>query len=565
MINRRDLIQAGAAAAAIIAGGRFGGFDRALAQQKLTQAQLLQFKDLGNVTLLHFADLHAQLLPVYLREPAVNIGFGESQGQPPHLSGREFLRHYKIAAKSPDAYALTAEQYLTLARSYGQLGGLDRLATAVKAIRAERGQDRVLLLDGGDSFQGSLASNRTKGQDVAGCLKLLKLDAATCHWEFTYGKDGFEKLDDALPYPFLGLNVKDAQQAETALDECKIFDKGGVGIAILGHAYPHTGNVHPPSVLPPFSFGLRERDVRAAVDRARRKGASLIVLLSHNGFDADRKLAANVSGIDIIFTAQSHEALPQPLKVSRTLLVASGSHGKFLSRLDLDVHTEGLRNFRYRLIPLFADAIAPDAEMAQAVARARAPYAAELARVVGQTESALYRRETIDASFDDLIGAAIAAERDAEIVFFPGYNWGPTLLPQSPITVEDIHAATAISYPEVYRGEVSGARIKEILEGAADGLCNADPYWRLGRGMLRCSGLGYRLDVRHAAGKRISALQLLRNGKPIEPERNYTVAGFGNVAERVEGPPAWEVVEKHVAAQKTVHIKPQAAVKVAGV
>lgn len=562
MQTRRDLLLAGAAAAAMVAAGRLG-FSRALAQQQLTEAELLNFPRLGNVTLLHIADLHAQLQPVYLREPSANRGFAEARGAPPHLAGRAFLRHYSISPKSPEAYALTAEDFAALAQSYGRLGGLDRLATVVKAVRAERGPDRVLLLDGGNTFHGSFGSLRTKGQDVADCFKLLKPDAGTGHWEFTYGEQRTKELTTGIGYPFLALNVRDNEKKHV-FTPYKTFEKGGVRIAVLGHAYPHTTVVHPGSVLPPWTFGLREDEIGAAVEKARREGVSLVVLLSQNGFDADRKLAARVPGIDVILTGHGDDALPQPLRVGKTLLIASGSHGKFVSRLDLDVRPEGLRDFRYKLIPLFADAIRADPEMTAAVETARAPFAADLSRVVGQTGTLLYRRDTFRGTFCDMMCAAILARRDAEIAFSPGFRWGASMLPGSPITAEDIYNNTAITYPQVYRTTMSGERIKNLLEDAADGLCHPDAYRRLGGDMVRCGGLRYRLDARKAVGRRISNLEHIRTSKAIVPGKTYTVAGWGSVADQVEGPPVWDVVENYLSRIKSVRTRPQTNVRLVG-
>jgi S-sulfosulfanyl-L-cysteine sulfohydrolase len=331
---------------------------------------------------------------------------------------------------------------------------------------------------------------------------------------------------------------------------------------VLGHAYPHTAVVHPRSALPPWTFGLREDEITRTIERARREGVSLVVLLSQNGFDADRKLASRVEGLDIILTAHGDDALPEPVRVGKTLLIASGSHGKFVSRLDLDVRPEGLRDFRHKLIPLFADAIHADPEMTEAVEKARAPFAGELSRVLGQTESLLYRRDTFRGTFCDLTCAALLAERDAEIAFSPGFRWGTTVLPDSPITTEDLFNATAISYPQVYRASMTGQRIKDLLEDAADGLCNSDPYQRLDRDMVRSGGLRYRLDPKKALGSRISALQHNRTGKAIDPAKSYTVAGWGSVADRVEGPPVWEVIESYLGRFKTVRIKPQTSVRV---
>ncbi|HEY4141837.1 MAG TPA: thiosulfohydrolase SoxB [Pseudolabrys sp.] len=560
MITRRELLQVGAATAALGVGG---GLTRAFAQQRLTEGELLKFDPLGNITLLHVSDIHGQLMPVYFREPSVNLGVGEARGQPPHLTGTDFLQRFSIPEKSAAAYAMTSEDFAALARSYGKIGGLDRLATVVKKVRAERG-DKVLLLDGGDTWQGSLGANGTKGQDMVDCMALLKPDAMTGHWEFTYGEARVKELIDGLGFPFLALNIRDTEWNEPAFEPMKMFEKGGVKIAVLGQAFPYTPVANPRWMMPKWSFGIREEDVRSQVDKARKAGAQLVVLLSHNGFDVDRKLASRVAGIDVILTGHTHDALPEAIKVGNTLLIASGSHGKFVSRLDLDVQGGAVKGFRYKLIPLFADAIAPDAEMTAAITKARAPYAKELARVVGQAESTLYRRGNFNGTFDDLICAALLKERDAEIVLSPGFRWGTSVLPGAPITMEDIHNATAITYPQVYRLPMTGARLKDVLEDVADNLFNADPYYQQGGDMVRCGGLGYSIDVSKPIGQRISGMTHLKTGAPIDPNKEYTVAGWASVNEGTEGPPVWELVEKYVAAEKTVRIAPNSSVKISG-
>ena len=454
---------------------------------------------------------------------------------------------------------------MALAKSYGRIGGLDRAATVIKTVRAERGADRVLFLDGGDTWQGSFSANATNGQALVDCMKLLKPDAMTGHWEFTYGEARVKEIVDGLDFPFLALNVRDTEWNEAVFEPYKIFEKAGTKIAVLGQAFPYTPVANPRWMIPKWSFGIREEDVRSNVEKARKAGAQLVVLLSHNGFDVDRKLAARVSGIDVILTGHTHDALPEAIKVGNTLLIASGSHGKFISRLDLDVQGGQVRGFRYKLIPLFADAIAPDAEMAAAIAKARAPHEAELGRVVGRTESLLYRRGNFNGTFDDLICDALVSERDAEIALSPGFRWGTSVLPGQPITVEDIHNATAITYPQVYRMTMNGTRLKEILEDVADNLFNPDPYYQQGGDMVRCGGLGYAIDVSKPIGQRISAMTHLKTGKPIDPARDYTVAGWASVNEGTQGPPVWELVEKHVARQKTVRVAPQGGVKISGI
>ena len=562
MITRREILQVGAATAALAAGG--GGFTRAMAQQRLSEAELLKFDALGNVTLLHVADIHGQLLPVYFREPSINLGVGAARGQPPHLTGSDFLKRFGIPAKSAAAYALTSEDFSALAKTYGRIGGLDRLATVIKRVRAERG-DKVLLLDGGDTWQGSLGANASRGQDMVDCMALLKPDAMTGHWEFTYGEARVQELIKGLGFPFLALNIRDTEWNEPVFEPMKMFERGGVKIAVLGQAFPYTPVANPRWLMPKWTFGIREEDVRANVEKARKGGAQLVVLLSHNGFDVDRKLAARVQGIDVILTGHTHDAIPEAIKVGNTLLIASGSHGKFVSRLDLDVQNGALKGFRYKLIPLFADAIKPDTEMTAAITKARAPYAKELSRVVGQADSLLYRRGNFNGTFDDVICAALLKERDAEIALSPGFRWGTSVLPGQPITVEDIHNATAITYPQVYRMSMSGERLKEVLEDVADNLFNPDPYYQQGGDMVRCGGLGYAIDVGKPIGQRISAMTQLKSGKPIEPKKEYVVAGWASVNEGTQGPPVWELVERYIAAEKTVRVAPNSSVKISGV
>jgi sulfur-oxidizing protein SoxB len=559
MLSRRDVLQIAAATAALLPGG----LRTVLAQQRLTQADLLRFEPVGNVTLVHVADIHAQLLPLLFREPAVNLGVGEVRGLVPHLTGRALLDFYRIPAGSAAAYALTSEDFVALARSYGKLGGLDRIATIVKAIRAERG-DRVLFLDGGDTWQNSYTSLVTKGQDMVDCMALLKPDAMTGHWEFTLGAERVKELIKQLDFPFLAQNIRDTEWDEPAFEAMRLFERGGVKIAIIGQALPYTAIANPRWMFPNWSFGIRENDLRGNVEKARKAGAALVVLLSHNGFDVDRKLASRVPGIDVILTAHTHDALPEVVKVGRTLLVASGSHGKFVSRLDLDVRDGQVNDFRYKLIPVFADAIAGDAEVAAKIAAVRAPHAAMLREPIGRTETLLYRRGNFNGTLDDVICDALLTERDAEIALSPGFRWGSSLLPGQEITREDIYNATALTYPAAYRTTMTGARLKEVIEDVADNLFNPDPYYQQGGDMVRVGGLSYTIDLGKGMGQRISDMTLLRTGQPIDPNGTYVVAGWASVNEGTEGPPIWDVVMRHIERKRIVAPREAGHIRVVG-
>src|SRR5262249_38951752 len=481
----------------------------------------------------------------------------------PHLTGRALLEHYNIPPGSASAYAFSSEDFAALAKAYGRLGGLDRIATIVKAIRAERGE-RVVFLDGGDTWQNSYTSLISNGQDMVDCMALLKPDAMTGHWEFTLGAERVKELVDRLAFPFLAQNVRDTEWNEPVFKASVTYRRGGVDVAVIGQALPYTPIAHPPLMIPHWSFGIPEDDLRKQVVAVRKAGAQRGVLLSHNGFDLDRKLAARVAGIDVILTAHTHDALPDVVRVGRTLLVASGSHGKFVSRLDLDVQDGEVKNYRFKLIPAFADAIAPDPEMAEKIRSVRAPHEAMLREVIARSESLLYRRGNFNGTLDDLICAALIDERDAEIALSPGFRWGGSMLPGEAITREDIYNATAITYPQVYRTTMTGARLKEILEDVADNLFNPDPYYQQGGDMVRCGGLGYTIDVAKPMGSRISGMTHLKSGQPIEADKDYVVAGWASVNQGTEGPPVWQLVERYVAAKKILRVEPNTSVKVVG-
>lgn len=560
MVSRRDFLTLTAATCAILGPGRAG---RLAAQDRLSEADLLAFRPVGNVTILHVTDLHAQLVPIWFREPSTNIGVGEVRGLPPHLTGDAFLKHFGIAPGSAEAHAFTDRDFVELARRYGRVGGLDRIATLVKAIRAER-EGRTLLLDGGDAMQGSWVTLQRKGGDMVAALKALGVEAMTGHWEFTYGAERVKQIVDELGFPFLGGNVLDTEWEEPVFESTAFFERGGVKIAVIGQAFPYTPVSNPRWMIPQWSFGIREERVAEHVENARAEGAELVVLLSHNGFDVDRKLVSRVPGIDVVLTGHTHDALPQALRVGKTLVVGSGSNGKFLARLDLDVRDGEVKDYAFKLIPVFADAIRPDPEMAKLIDELRAPYRAELDRVVGHTKSLLYRRGNFQGSWDDLICAALLEQRDAEIALSPGFRWGPTLLPDQPIRMEDVWAQTAMTYPQVYRIEMTGAQLKEVLEDVADNIFNPDPYYQGGGDMVRVGGMAFTIDVEQPIGKRISDMTFTKTGQPIEPSRKYVVAGWASVNEGVEGPPVWELVARYIEARKVIDLPTAGRVVVKG-
>lgn len=563
MITKREFLQAALATSALWGLSGHGNWGRLAAQQALTQDKLLEFEDFGNLTLIHVTDIHAQLKPIWFREPEVNIGVGEAAGRPPHVTGKAFLEMFGIAPGSPDAYALTHEDFAALARTYGRMGGMDRVATVVKAIRAARPDS--ILLDGGDTWHGSMTSLRTKGQDMVNVMNALGVEGMTSHWEWTFGQDRVKEIVDALPFPFLGANIFDVEWDEPAFDPYTIIEKAGVRVGVIGQAFPYMPIANPKWMFPDYSFGIREERMQAVVDELRgTEKVDLVVCLSHNGFDVDHKMAGRVKGIDVILTGHTHDAVPEPVLVGETILIASGSNGKFVSRVDLDVRDGRMMGFRHKLIPIFSDVITPDAEMASLIETERAPFKAELEEVVGKTESLLYRRGNFNGTWDDLICDAIRSERDAQIALSPGVRWGPSLIPGDDITREDIHNACSMTYGQVYRNEMSGEMLKTVLEDVADNIFNPDPYYQQGGDMVRVGGLSYAIDIAKPMGERISALTLTDTGEAIDPAKSYTVGGWASVNEGTEGPQIWDVIEAHIRKTGSVRVDPRTTVTVTG-
>jgi len=564
MISRRDFLQVSMAASALVGASGFGNWGRLAAQQSLTQDQLLQFDSFGNISLIHITDIHAQLKPIYFREPSVNLGVGGNKGHVPHVTGADFRKAYGIADGSPSAYALTHDDFSALAQGYGRVGGMDRVATVINAIRADRPD--ALLLDGGDTWHGSYTCHHTAGQDMVNVMNALKPDAMTFHWEFTLGSDRVNEIVEGLPFAALGQNIFDSEWDEPAelFKPYKFFDRGGAKVAVIGQAFPYMPIANPGWMFPEYSFGIRDEHMQEMADEVRAAGADLVVLLSHNGFDVDKKMASVVTGIDVILSGHTHDALPEPVLVGKTHIIASGSNGKFVSRIDLDVRDGQMMGIRHKLIPIFSDVIAPDPVITKIIDEQRAPYADQLSEVIGKTDSLLYRRGNFNGTWDDLICDALLSEREADIAMSPGVRWGPSLNPGDDITREDIWNVTSMSYGAAYRSEMTGEFIKVILEDVADNIFNPDPYYQQGGDMVRIGGMGYRIDITKPQGERISEMTLLKTGEKIDASKSYVVSGWASVNEGTEGPMIWDVVEDHIRKQGTVSVTPNTSVNVVG-
>ena len=546
--------------ASVMAAALAAGFP--LKQADAQAASLYNVPKSGNVHLLHFTDCHAQLLPSYFREPSVNLGVGAMRGQMPHLVGAQLLKAAQIKSGTPEAHAFTYLDFENAARQYGKVGGFAHMATLVKQLKASR--PGALLLDGGDTWQGSGAALWTQGQDMVDAAKLLGVDIMTGHWDFTYGEARIKKIVDvdfAGKVDFLAQNVKTSDFGDAVFKPYVIKEMNGVQVAIVGQAFPYTPIANPSWLTPNWTFGIRETEMQDTVNDARAKGAQAVVLLSHNGMDVDLKMASRVTGIDAILGGHTHDGVPIPIIVKnpggQTIVTNAGSNGKFLGVLDLNVKGKAVVGFNYRLLPVFSNLLAADKDMSALITRSRAPYAAKLSETLATTEGTLFRRGNFNGTFDQLILDALINVKGAEIAFSPGFRWGTSLLPSQSITREHVMDQTAITYPWTTLTDMRGDMIKTILEDVGDNLFNPDPYYQQGGDMVRTGGLTYACEPAAKMGSRIQDMRL--NGKLIEADKTYKVAGWAPVAEASKnaGPPVWEVVETYLKANKVIKpVKP---------
>jgi sulfur-oxidizing protein SoxB len=561
-MDRREFLRLlGIAAAAGMPAGRAG----ASADESLYDVEAF-----GNARLLHFTDCHAQLRPIYFREPNVNLGIGPMKGQRPHVVGEALLKQAGVPPGTARAHALTYLNFEDAARKYGAVGGFAHLKTLVDQLRGGVPDGRSLLLDGGDTWQGSGTAYWTRGKDMVGACNRLGVDVMTGHWEFTYRDE--EVLANIAEFKgdFVAQNVRVSEEAmfegAAAFDEdtghafrpYTMKQLGDRRVAVIGQAFPYTPIANPSRFIPDWTFGIRDRDIQDLVDdiRAREK-PDAVVLLSHNGMDVDLKLASLVTGLDVILGGHTHDGMPIPTLVEnsggRTIVTNAGSNGKFLAVLDLDLGEGRLRDFRYTLLPVFANLLPADEAMAGYVAEVRKPHEQTLAETLAVAESTLYRRGNFNGTFDQVICDALMSVKDAQIALSPGFRWGTTVLPGQAITMEHVLDQTCITYPETYARDMSGEELKLILEDVADNLFNPDPFYQQGGDMVRVGGLDYAIDPSSAMGDRIRELRL-SDGTPVSAGKTYRVAGWATVGAQSDGAPIWEVVAEYLRDQKTVRV-----------
>jgi sulfur-oxidizing protein SoxB len=569
-ISRRDFFQIAAALGMLGAAGCAGTPKRV---DDLSASDIMSFEAKGNVTLLHMCDMHAHIKPLYWREPSTLISAPSLVGTPGFICGETFREFYGLQSGSLDAYFDTYLNFESLAKKFGKMGGIAHMKTIIDDIRTHRGRDNVLLLDSGDTWQGTGVALKTKGEAIVEAQNYLGVDVMVGHWEFTYGKERVMELIEKLDAEFISQNVIDNDPFSDQFEEAvfkpyTIKEVGGAKIGIIGQSFPFTSTANPRHFTEGWSFGLRTDTLQEYVNELRdEQNVDCVVVLSHDGFSVDQEVARKVRGIDFILSGHTHDPSPRPITINNTVIVIAGSHGKYIGRLDLDIKNKKVVDYAYKLIPVASNLIKADPAGVALVDKLYKPYDAEMNQVLGQTKGMLYKRDTFHSTFDRLINDAIRDTMDSEIAFTPGYRWGTTVLPGSDIIMDHVYDMTAITYPEVYTFELKGSRVAALLEDIADNVFNANPLYQQGGDMSRLGGMTYDIKVGGQAGKRIGNVTV--NGKPLSDTKMYKISAWGgnlqNAGQNLrEGmiKPVYDVTRDYILRQGNVNVSSDSNVNV---
>ncbi|WP_345973189.1 thiosulfohydrolase SoxB [Sulfurimonas diazotrophicus] len=571
-ISRRDFLQIAAALGLVTVSNGYATTVGGKNPADISLADLYDFKDTGNVTLLHICDLHAHIKPLYWREPSTLISAPNLVGTPGFLCGEAFAKHYGLEPSSLDAYFDTHMDFAALARKFGKMGGIAHMKTLIDEVERQRGKEKVLLLDSGDTWQGTGVALKTEGEAIVKAQNYLGVDVMVGHWEFTYGKERVKELIDKLDAKFVSQNIIgddpfSEEYEELIFEPYTIEERNGAKIGIIGQSFPFTSTANPKEFTEGWSFGLRLDTLQEYVDELRNEQkVDCVVVLSHDGFSVDQEVARKVHGIDFILSGHTHDPSPKPIVIDGTVIVIAGSHGKYVGRLDIDIRDHKVKGYEYKLIPVASNIIPADPAGEKLVAELYAPFDKEFNEVLGKTKGLLYKRDTFFSTFDQLINDAIMDEMKCDISFTPGYRWGTTVLPGDDILMDNVYEMCGITYPNVYTFELKGERIANLLEDIADNVFNANPLYQQGGDMSRLGGVTYDIAVGNARGKRIS--NLLVGGKPIDPKRTYVVSSWGgnlqNAGEHLQKEkirPVYDVVRDYIRRKKVVDVSNAGNVK----
>ena len=604
-LTRRDFIKVlGAGSAA----GLISGCGNDAPTKLASQDNMYEVPKTGNARILHITDTHGNLLPNYFREPNVNLGFGPTYGQLPHVVGNKLLEQIGVKPGSPEAYAFTYNNFEELSAKYGKTGGFGQIKTVLDSLRdSAGGVQNTLTIDGGDTWQGSGTSLWTRGADMVEACNMLGVDVMVGHWEFTYKEEETLKNIGFFKGDFLGQNVRileDALMGDEYITMTEKFDGnglyseddampfkpyviknvGGHRIAVIGQAFPRTSNANPQKYFfPDWSFGLREDEMSELVaDIRENEKPDAVIVVSHNGMDVDIKMASRIVGIDAIFGGHTHDGMPKPVEVKNaggvTVVTNAGCSGKYIGVMDLEIKDHKMVGYNYKMLPILTNLIKPDAAMVSYITKMRntkydknvvearsstmsnnpdrvgKTYDEILTEKLCSTTQTLYRRGNFMGTWDQVLVNSLREEHDADFAMSAGVRWGTSVPAGHDVTMEDLMTNTSMTYGETYVSEMKGAQLKDILEGIAENLFVQDPYLQSGGDMVRMGGMDYTIDPAAGLGNRISEMKD-DAGTAIDPNKSYKVSGWAQVGSVGNGRLMWDVAADYLRKQGTLDLK----------
>lgn len=394
-----------------------------------------------------------------------------------------------------------------------EVGGLARIKAYFDAVRAEVGEG-VIALDCGDTFHGTGPVVEARATFMPALLNALNFQGMTGHWDFFYGLEHLLKLEDALTYPVLACNVYGVDGTRP-FASFRLLHAGDVRVAVIGVAsnlieiFREKSGSH-----------YRVTDGRTELKKLLpevRAQADIVVVLSHLGYPQDCALAGELPGIDVILSGHTHNRLDRPTRIGQTLITQGGAHGSFVTRLDLEVTSQGV-TLRHHELKAMSPDLPEDIVLAGQIRAILAPGREQ--EQIGTTAALLHRGTVLTAPADDLLTAAIRHVTGAEAAFTNGWRYGVPI-PAGPVTLQAVRNLIPHN-PPVSTATLSGAEIWQLLEENLEATFARDPWQQRGGYLKRSAGVTLYAKLENPAGERVQGIEV--GGVPLDLQREYHLA-----------------------------------------
>lgn len=401
--------------------------------------------------------------------------------------------------------------------NYIRAGGYPRISAYINKVRKEK-DNKVVVLDGGDTFHGTLPVVDSKGMILTSYLNEMKIDAMTAHWEFAYGPKHFSSLLNALNYPMLAINCYDKTTDKLVFDPYLIKEVNGLKIGIIGIAATIIDKTMPQHFAEGLYFSLGNEELPGYIAELKDQDVDLVILLSHLGFPQEVKLAQEVDGIDVLLSAHTHNRVYEPALVNDTIIFQSGCHGSFLGHLDLVVENKKIVDYKHQLVVL-DESLDEDLDMKAAIEKDLEPYKEQLNKIVGRTGTDLNRSTVFESTMDNLLLQSMIDISGAELAFSNGWRYGAPI-PKGDIRENDLWNMIPVN-PPLSKVKLKGQEVWDMMEENLERTFSIDPYQQMGGYVKRVLGMNLYCKIENPYGERVQ--QIFVQGQALEKDRVYHV------------------------------------------